>query len=56
MPHNEETDYEGLKREQDTANMYKQLGIWAKRGVYATLTMIVIILIFAAIALLTEKQ
>jgi len=56
MPHHEESDFEKLKRKQDIDNMFKQRGIWAKRGVYATLAMIAIILIFAAIAMLTEKK
>jgi len=56
MPHREETEYEKLKRKQDIDNMYKQRGIWAKRGVYVSIAMIIIIFIFAAISMLTEKK
>jgi hypothetical protein len=56
MPHHEETEYEKLKRKQDIDNMYKQRGIWAKRGVYVSIAMIIIIFIFAAISMLTEKK
>lgn len=56
MPHHEETEYEKLKRKQDIDNMFKQRGIWAKRGLYASIAMIVIILVCAAISMLTEKK